>query len=246
MLQEVTIAGEASYSAAGETLSPLKPINFIFGTNGAGKTTISRVIANPSAYASCGVIWKQGRELACLVYNSDFVARNFASHLPGIFTLGETERDTLDKIEAAKTKAARFRDDIGQLEGTLGPADGSSGKRSDLRKLRSQFEADCWKIKTKHDPHFKEAFSGVRNAQSRFCDRVLSEMACNTAGLVALEELKGKAATLFAEGLEPRAAIPVIDVTDLLAAEALPVLAKKVVGKQDIDVAALGSGLITP
>ncbi|MDQ0304503.1 AAA family ATPase [Ancylobacter polymorphus] len=239
MIQEVTIAGEASYSAAGETLSPLKPINFIFGTNGTGKTTISRVIANPGAYASCGVIWKQGRELTCLVYNSDFVARKFASQLPGIFTLGETERDTLDKIEAAKTKAARFRDDIAQLEGTLGPADGSSGKRGDMRTLRSQFEADCWKVKTKHDPHFKEVFTGVRNAQARFCDRVLSEMAGNTARLVALEELKRTAATLYAEGLELRAAIPTIDVTDLLATEALPVLTKKVVGKQDVDVAAL-------
>jgi wobble nucleotide-excising tRNase len=239
VLQEITIAGEASYSAAGERLYPLKPINFIFGTNGAGKTTISRVIANPGAYASCGVIWKQGRELACLVYNSNFVARNFASQLPGIFTLGETERDTLDKIEAAKTKAAGFRNDIAQLEGTLGPADGSSGKRGDLRMLRSQFEADCWKMKTKHDPHFKEAFIGVRNAQAKFCDRVLSEMAGNTAGLVALEELKRKAATLFAEGLEPHSAIPTIDVTDLLATEALPVLTKKVVGKQDVDVAAL-------
>ena len=208
MLQEIKIADEASYSAAGETLDALKPINFIFGTNGAGKTNISRVIANPDAYASCSVGWKQGRELACIVYNSDFVARNFASQLPGIFTLGETERDTLDKVEAAKTKAAGFRNDIFQMEGTLGPADGSSGKRGDLRALRSQFEADCWKVKTKHDPHFKEAFAGVRNAQAKFCDRVLSEMAGNTAGLVALEELKQKAATLFAEGLERHAATP--------------------------------------
>lgn len=239
MLQAVKIAGEASYSAVGETLDALKQINFIFGTNGAGKTTISRVIADPGAYASCSVRWKQGRELVCLVYNSDFVARNFASQLPGIFTLGETERDTLDKIEAAKTKAAGFRNDIAQLEGTLGPADGSAGKRGDLRALRSQFEADCWKLKTKHDPNFKEAFAGVRNAQAKFCDRVLSEMAGNTAGLVALDELKQKAATLFAEGLERQATIPTIDVKDLLATEGLPILTKKVIGKEDVDVSAL-------
>lgn len=239
VLQEVKIAGEASYSAAGETLDALKPINFIFGTNGAGKTTVSRVIADPNAFASCSVSWKQGRELACLVYNSDFVARIFASQLPGIFTLGETERDTLDKIEAAKIKAAGFRNDIVQMEGTLGPVDGSAGKLGDLRALRSQFEADCWKVKTKHDPHFKEAFAGVRNAQAKFCDRVLSEMAGNTAEFVALEELKQKAATLFAEGLERHAVIPTIDVTDLLATEGLPILAKKVVGREDVDVAAL-------
>jgi len=44
----------------------------------------------------------KGRTLACLVYNSDFVARNLAPQLPGIFTLGEDANDTLDKIDKAK------------------------------------------------------------------------------------------------------------------------------------------------
>lgn len=239
MLKEVKIASVASYTAAGETLDTLKPINFIFGTNGAGKTTISRVIANPGAYAACNLSWYQGRELGCLVFNSDFVARNFALQLPGIFTLGETERETLDKIEAAKNRAAGFRNDIVQMEATLGPADGSAGKRGDLQALRNQFEADCWAFKTKHDPHFKEAFTGVRNAQAKFADRVLSELASNTAEFIALDVLKQKAATLFAEGIERHPSIPTIDVTDLVAIEGHSVLAKKVVGKADVDVAAL-------
>ena len=49
MLQEVAIAGQYSYSAEGEKFISLKQINFIFGTNGAGKARISRVIKDPPA-----------------------------------------------------------------------------------------------------------------------------------------------------------------------------------------------------
>jgi ABC-type transport system involved in cytochrome c biogenesis ATPase subunit len=49
MLQTIFVAGQATYSAAGQSLGPCKNINFIFGTNGSGKTTISRVVADPVA-----------------------------------------------------------------------------------------------------------------------------------------------------------------------------------------------------
>lgn len=239
MLQEIKIAGCATYSSEGEKLAALKPINFIFGSNGAGKTTISRVVNDPSAYASCALTWEKGRMLVSRVYNSDFVTRNFAQQLPGIFTLGEAASDTLDKLDNAKGGVKALEDDIVQLSGTLGPADASSGKRGELRTLRTQFEADCWKIKGKHDPHFKDAFTGVRNSQAKFCDKVLAELAANTAELVTIGELKRKATTLFEEGLERHTVIPLIDATDLLAVEVVPVLAKQVVGKEDADVAAL-------
>ncbi|SHG92957.1 AAA family ATPase [Bradyrhizobium erythrophlei] len=241
MLQEIKIAGNASYSSEGEKLSSLKAINFIFGTNGTGKTTISRVIYNPSSYASCALTWEKGRTLACCVYNSDFVTRNFVPQLPlpGIFTLGEAASDTLDKIEKAKARVEDLEDGIAKLNGTLGVVDSSSGKRGELRTLRAQFESDCWKIKGKYDPYFKDAFSGVRNSQSKFCDKVLVELAANTAPLVTVDELKRKAVTLFEDGLERHAVIGTIDITDLLAVERAPVLAKKVLGKEDVDVAAL-------
>ena len=73
MLQEIRIADEATYSAEGSSLQDLKEINFIFGTNGAGKTTISRVIANPATYPTCSLNWRLGQPIECLVYNRDFI-----------------------------------------------------------------------------------------------------------------------------------------------------------------------------
>jgi wobble nucleotide-excising tRNase len=239
VLLEIKIAGSASYSSEGEKLNSLKPINFIFGTNGAGKTTISRVINDPTSYACCALTWEKGQTLVCRVYNNDFVTRNFAPQLPGIFTLGEAASDTLERIAKAKGNVKDLADDIAKLKGTLGLVDASSGKLGELRMLRTQFEADCWKIKAKHDPCFKDAFTGVRNSQAKFCDKVLAELAANAAERVDVGELKTKAVTLFEEGLDRHPVIPIIDLADMRAVEGAPVLAKKVVGKEDVDVAAL-------
>lgn len=239
MLEQIKIAGVASYSAEGQTLTGLRPLNFIFGTNGSGKTTISRVIADPSARPSCSLTWAAGRELECLVYNSDFASANFAHQMRGIFTLGQTEGDTLAKIEAASQKVRALLADIVGLENTLGPEDHSSGKREELRALRTGFEAIAWAIKTTHDPVFQEAFTGFRNSRSSFCDKILLEWAGNTSAIVPLEDLQKKAATVFSAGLDRAGALPPFDAADLVALELEPVLAKKVVGKEDIDIAAL-------
>ena len=92
MFKKFFLAKEASYSDEGETLSDLKTINFIFGANGSGKTTISRVIADPESRPACKLKWANDRPLECLVYNTDFTKRNYAATLPGIFTLGEKYR----------------------------------------------------------------------------------------------------------------------------------------------------------
>ena len=190
MLQTIHVAGQATYSTDGQRLEPCKNINFIFGTNGSGKTTISRVIADPGVHPGCQLTWADGREVERLVYNSDFVERNFAPTLRGIFTLGEESAETLEKIEAAKDKQHEHQDEVQKLEGTLRGADGMAGKVGDQKKLRRTFEETCWAIKNRHDAHFQEVLEGLRNAKARFCDKVLAEQASSKAALCKLDDLK--------------------------------------------------------
>jgi wobble nucleotide-excising tRNase len=159
--------------------------------------------------------------------------------MKGIFTLGENEQETLEKIDAAKTKITEIQAEIIRHQGTLGPEDNSSGKRGDLKALREDFEGECWKIKGRHDDYFKNAFTGARNSQAKFCDKLLEELAANKADIVDLLSLKSRAATLFQQELERFPSVPLPDPRDLITSESNAVLAKKVVGKEDIDVAAL-------
>lgn len=105
MIESLSISKTATYGTAPQVLDRLARFNFIFGTNGAGKTTITRVIASPENYPDCAIAWKKGTRLEAMVYNRDFVDRNFnaAPRLKGIFTLGEQDIATLDAIAAKKT-----------------------------------------------------------------------------------------------------------------------------------------------
>ncbi len=47
-------------------IEDIRKINFFYGANGSGKTSITRVLANPDAYISCNVEWEGNNKLKLL------------------------------------------------------------------------------------------------------------------------------------------------------------------------------------
>ena len=64
MLTGVYINNVATYSVPTQ-LDGLKQINFIFGANGSGKTTIGRIIDQPLGYTHCGKLIFKHNENSC-------------------------------------------------------------------------------------------------------------------------------------------------------------------------------------
>src|SRR5690606_34102910 len=137
MSESITLAGIASYTGPATTLNDLSQINFVYGSNGSGKTTISRVIADQAGHPACTIAWKAGTPLQAMVYNRDFVERNFnqSTELKGVFTLGEDQAETLNKIKAAKADLDDLKGKIENLSNTLQGDDGLSGKKGELSVL---------------------------------------------------------------------------------------------------------------
>ncbi|WJS97228.1 AAA family ATPase [Novosphingobium humi] len=238
MLQELRISNCATYTGGEQCFGPLKEANFIFGTNGSGKTTMSRVIAAPDEYPSCKATWTANRTLKALVLNSDFAQKNYGSEMPGIFTLGDKSKDLLAKVDELREKSDKLRDEIDGLKKTLGSEEHSDGKVGELGANRTEVEAFCWTIKGKYDESFQDAFTGLRNSKRQFADRVMSEAISNAADLATLDDLTSRAKSLFRQ----ISAIPIIrapEFGELLQAEQYPLLAKHIVGKEDIEVAGL-------
>lgn len=239
MIEELKIAGCASYSTEGQTLTEFRKINFFYGANGSGKTSISRVIAAPTDHPTCEIRWANQRSLECLVYNADFVERNFRSSLPGIFTLGEHDAAVLDQIEQARKVVAEIERDISARDIVLNGKDGVPGKLGERATLRENIENECWKLKNRHDAYFQSAFTGARGSKASFCDKMLSEWASNQAVVHPLDNLKSRAAVIFEKGVARENEIRVPDSAELTRLEALPLLMKKVVGHGDVDIAGL-------
>lgn len=240
MIESLSIAKVATYAETPEVMSGLKAVNFVFGSNGAGKTTIGRLIADATSFPECRVSWKGGTPLQTLVYNRDFVDRNFkpSEDLKGVFTLGEEQVEVLEKIAELRLARDTLTKKIEGWNEALGGKDGAGGKRGEMVALDTAFKEKCWSQKIKYDSRFQKAFEGVRNSSEKFKDRMLEHVA-SASDLLPLSDLEKRADAVFGQApvLEPL--VPTIDAANLLSHESNPVLKKKVVGKGDVDIAAM-------
>jgi wobble nucleotide-excising tRNase len=132
MLASITAHGLATYTGTPQNMAGLGRLNFVYGCNGAGKTTISRLIAMTTLPAGCEISWTDNLPLQAFVYNRDFVHRNLGqSHeIKGIFTLGETTVETQNKIEELQKRIDDLEQEIAQKQRTLQGVDGKGGKRA--------------------------------------------------------------------------------------------------------------------
>lgn len=221
----------------------LRQINYIFGSNGTGKTTISRVIAAEQRHDQCELIWQGGISLERMVYNRDFVDRNFNQDGPlqGVFTLGENQVEAEREITRLRPEIDKVEGEISSIKVQLDGEDGHGGKRKELSDLEPVLSNQCWKQVEQHKAYFREAFSSasVLGSRERFKEKVLSECASNTAELLSLDKLKQKAQSIYSADLERVVPLEALSSAHLIAFEGSELLQKVIVGNQDVDIAAL-------
>lgn len=241
MIESLTISSTATFGPIPEVLNGLSRFNFLFGANGTGKTTVSRVIADENSYPACKVTWQAGTRLQPMVYNQDFVERNFtqSTELKGVFTLGEKQVDTLTKIASAKVELDKLTTRIEGLTEALQGADGTGGKKGELATLEAGLKDKCWAQKQKHDAKLQGAFEGYRGSSERFKAKVIQELAGNTATLLTLAELEKKSESIFGPTPTTERAVPAAETAKLIGHETDPILKKRVIGKDDVDIAAM-------
>lgn len=242
MIESISLSNIATYSPdKSENIVNLKPINFFYGANGAGKTTVSRLIENPAISADSRIIWLRNSQIPAMVYNNDFITSNFtdSKELQGVFTLGKAEQAQLDRLASLKDERKRHEQMKTKSIILLDGEDRKTGKNAELISLEAKLVARCWEQKTKHDDHFKGAFTGLRNNKEAFKARVLQEYASNSSALVELANLQERALVLYGEQPSKMSSVPSLDLSRLTSFETSQVLAKKVIGKDDVSISAI-------
>lgn len=239
MLTSITVAGEATFPADGVELGDLKMVNYLFGHNGCGKTTISRAIHDSDARHGYSLSWKNARPMATLVYNRDFAEDNFGEQLKGIFTLGEDATKSAEKIERLQGEIGKLDREIDGLKRNLEGDDGLSGRRKELQDAKAQLEEACWASQQRHKGSFEEAMAGHRQSKTAFCTKVLEEAANNASDLLGLDTLTAHAETTFRTDAAQQTPIAPIDFAGFEQMETSPILDRKIVGRDDVIVAKL-------
>jgi wobble nucleotide-excising tRNase len=236
MIKSIDIKNVATYDNQGVQINDLKKINFIYGANGCGKTTISNFIYDnlDPKYNSCSLSWVNELPLSVLVYNKEFRSRNFGKgKLNGVFTLGEATSDQIkvieqktDELKTIKTEGIQKKESLEKL-------------KAQKEKLENDFKETTWtNVYKKNENRFKEAFTGSLQKES-FKNKLLQEAMINTASIETLEDLKERAKTIFGQQPQVIEPISLISFERIIEIETNEIWKKIIVGKADVDIAKL-------
>ncbi|HTB99474.1 MAG TPA: AAA family ATPase [Ferruginibacter sp.] len=236
MIDSLSVKNIATFDETGIQVTNLKKINFIYGANGCGKTTITKVADNPinTQYSNCLILWKNGIAIKTLVYNKDFRDKNFGKgSIDGVFTLGQATKEEIEAIKKMQNELAEIKDKgIKKKESLIKLS-------NDKLLLDNEFKEIIWtEVYKEYENNFKEAFVGVMKKDS-FKSKILDEFTSNKAALKTYEELKDKAKTIFGTIPTTIPAITIINFERLIEIENSKIWQKKIIGKADVEIAKL-------
>ena len=172
---------------------PVEPtlINFFYGNNGTGKSTIARAL-----HANEGLSWQAGKsadDYSVLVYNQEFVEANFRDYgkLKGVFTVGE--QNIKIQADIAEKNIQRAEQEKLNSENTTA----KDQKESARNRLLDNFQATCWdKTKAIRDG-FDATQSGFKR-KAQFAEKVLQTGNPNQHDM-------GELRTLYETAFDPNA-----------------------------------------
>ena len=128
---------DASYKDAHTYIEPTY-VNFFFGNNGTGKSTIARAIKS-----GAGISYASGRTSADylpLVYDQEFIDENFRSYrnMKGVFTLNAKNAVTQQQIEEKTEERTAVQKALTATAGKL------EERKATRAKLQKDFYKECW------------------------------------------------------------------------------------------------------
>lgn len=244
MISKIDINNSSTFTDGTQFFDGLKKFNYIFGSNGSGKTTISRIIDNLENFSSCNITWVNGNALESKVYHTDFVQKNFVqqSGLKGVFTLGEESTEVLQKIEDAKICIEKIETDINKAKINLHGDDGNGGKKKELSNLEQEYLEMFWEpVKRFKKEKLKlcDGLSGVLNDRAKFKTALVQQYSTNQSALFSQEILEERAQKIFSKALSITQNIPVPSFETIIAYEKDPIFSKIVIGKENVDIATM-------
>lgn len=203
MIKNIHMKKCAPYDENGSSLRDCKKINFIYGANGSGKSTISNFLMDQrnERFRESLIEWDGGTHADVKVYNRLFREQNFRqSEIPGVFTLGQATIEDIEHLEELKGEFSNKTSLYDQKQSSL------AKKQEEKQDRISKFKNDAWnQIQKRYSKDFQEAFDGVRGSKERFYNELLKRIQQakkRIDPIPAIDILKARAETLYTKKLD--------------------------------------------
>lgn len=233
MINEIHIENVATYIEGVDF--NLKKINFIYGANGTGKSTLSKILNKDIDSSSCKIIWNNNLEEEIVVYNRTFVERNFQNDtkLKGIFTLGEDSIEIQNEINSKRKQV----EDIGaEIEKNQNSIDKIVKQQEELR---CELEKKCWEVQKQYGAEFASALVGFRNKMKIFCNECIQRAkSLDKENISTVEDLRIMYQAAFAKEASKDDVYPNLPIDDIIKLNTNRLLNTIIVGKSDTPIGA--------
>lgn len=236
MIKKITIKNIATYNHEGVSIDNLAKVNFIYGANGSGKTTISNVLNSSGLFQDqgCGVLWENDIPLTVITYNRNFREQHFnAGKIPGVFSLGSATKEQIEEIDKLMVNRLAVQEEGLKKKTTI-----DNQKRAKTESINA-FQEDCWTgIYKRYEFLFNPAFDGCKSKE-RFKNKLLSEFNIGKQLVKPIEELQEKSKVIFGVSPQVKNEISILDFRKLIEVENNTIWQKKIIGKSDVEIAKL-------
>ncbi len=241
-ISQIVLKDAATFDESGASFEDLNSINFIYGTNGSGKTTTSSFLKNlaenriEDKFANSKIEWHNDEILKIEVYNKQFKEEQFRnSQVKGIFTLGKETNENLENIESKKESINKENEKKTKNEKSL------QKLKQEKEEKEKKFTDSCWeKLYKKNEEDFKETLEGFK-LKKKFKEKILEEFKnneYNESEIVKLEKLKENIRIVFSKNQTELVPLE-RNLTDFDSVENHSIWEQKIVGSGDVAIADL-------
>ncbi|WP_100980504.1 ATP-binding protein [Helicobacter pylori] len=241
-ISQIVLKNVATFDENGASFENLNSINFIYGANGSGKTTISSFLKNLAEngieykFANSKIEWHNSESLKIEVYNKQFKEEQFRnSQIKGIFTLGKKTNEDLENIESKKVLINK------EKEKKIKNKESLQNLTQKKEKKEKDFTDSCWeKLYKKNEENFKETLEGFKRKE-KFKEKILEEFENdkhNESEIVRLEKLKENIRIVFSKNQTEWMPLE-CNLTDFDSIENHSIWEQKIVGSGDVVIADL-------
>lgn len=245
MIDKILLKDINTYNQIVE-VTGLSNVNFFFGRNGSGKSTVAKLLYNESKpsiekdwkFAQCRVSGFDSNREEILVFDEKYVERNFISNkeLSGLFTLNEGNKEIDDKIKEKQEEIKKLESYFEIL---------SSREKKIEKALRDKYndlKENCWWERNSFDTFYEIELEYSRNKDNHLKNlRDYLPLDATTKELT-LEILSSRYKDLYEvkrKKIEIKISTDLLKKLEEIEKDVIPLMEEIITTNKDVDIAEL-------